>query len=69
MDNKKYDEFLKELQTKLPGLQINMLRFDPKNIEHIEDVEKIFLDLQSNELQNNKIQYKKRFKYQCKWIW
>ena len=38
-----------------------MLRFDPKNIKHIEDVENMFLDLQNsnNNLQNNKIHYKK----------
>ena len=37
-----------------------MLRFDPKNIDHIEDIEKIFLDLkdQTNNLQSNKIGYK-----------
>ena len=33
IDNKKYNEFLRELNKKLQGLQINMIRFDPKNIK------------------------------------
>ena len=33
IDNKKYNEFLRELNKKLQGLQINMIRFDLKNIK------------------------------------